>query len=140
MTQHLSLNRKHLQMSLTANPVVNLTGADCSLSSMKQLQGFMALNPVLSTLSSQSYAWNLFPNTAANAAVLANILTTANINPPGVTWYLISLGAHSIWVSNIQGLSSTVAPPGSTQFQKVYSDGNDLYSAGDFSQGGSTMF
>ena len=108
------------------------------------LQGFSAVNPTVGTsglaAGQQSYAWCLVPNIATNSAALTNMLANASINPVGITWYLVSIGFHSIWGTNQQGLSSTVAPPGTTIFTKLYSDGNDLYSAGDFTAGGSTSF
>lgn len=104
------------------------------------LQDFFAVNPTIGTAGlaagQQSYAWCLVPNNATNAAALANMLSNANINPVGVTWYLVSIGFHSIWGSNAQGIPSAGPVPGTTIFQRLYFDGNDLFSAGDFTAGG----
>jgi hypothetical protein len=132
-------------MALTPNPLRNATSGQGDISGQKLLQDFFAVNPTIGTSGlavpvNQSYAWNLFPNTPTNAAVIANLNGNANINPVGVTWYLVSGGNHSIWVSNAQGIPAAGPVPGTTIFQRVYFDGNDLFSAGDFSAGGSLQF
>lgn len=128
-------------MALTPNPLRNATSGQGDISGMKMLQDFPSVSPnIMSSngpgdlgLGKQVYALVLIPNSAGNAGAIANMLGNANIvAPPGTTWFLVSIGFHVIWVSNAQGIPAAGPVPGTTLFERVYFDGNDLYSAGDF--------
>ncbi len=119
-------------MSLTANPLLNMTSAHGDISSMKTFQNF---NGTIVASATESYAnpGNYLVNNGTNSAFITNLFANHGLAGTACTAIVFSNGEHEIWVTK-DAVPASGLPSGTTRFTKAFFDSNENISSGDMSQ------
>lgn len=115
-------------MSLTANPLQNMTSAHGDISSMKTYQNFNG-TVVASTTESYANPANYLVNNATNTAFITNLFANHGLAGSACTAIIFSNGEHEIWLTK-DPVPASGLPSGTTRFVKAAFDGNENISSG----------